>query len=287
MCKDNIFSSFTLCCGDRLVEFRRPAVLGILNATADSFFDGGRYRDEDMMVARAEQMVAEGVDIIDVGVVSSRPGALLLSPEVEAARLAKAVASVRRHCPQTLISVDTCFSLPARAAVEAGADIVNDISGGDYDDAMFQTVAELGVPYILMHHQGTPDSMQLNPRYDNVLQEVALYLSQRVDKLRLMGVRDIMIDPGFGFGKSLDHNYELMAQLSQFRALFPNEPLLVALSLTSMIYTLPNTPPDDGLPGTIALHAVELLKGAQLLRVHDVREARQTIDVISKLIDFE
>lgn len=286
MCKDNIFSSFTICCGERIVEFRRPAVLGILNATPDSFYDGGRYNDDDHLLARAEQMVAEGVDIIDIGVVSSRPGAQLLAPDEEAARLAPVVKLVRQHCPDVLISVDTCFSLPARAAVEVGADIVNDISGGDYDEAMFETVAELGVPYILMHHQGTPDRMQVAPHYDDLLQEVAFYLSQRVDRLRLMGVKDVIIDPGFGFGKSIDHNYELMAHLSQFRMLFPNEPLLVALSRKSMIYKLVNATPDDALAGTVALHAAALMKGAQLLRVHDVREARQTIDVISKMLSF-
>lgn len=287
MCANNIFSPFSLCCGGRVLDYDRPAVLGILNATPDSFYDGGRYDSDDRIVARAMEMVQEGVDIIDIGVVSSRPGARLLSPDEEAARLAPVVALVRRRCPDTVISADTCFALPARAAVEAGADIINDISGGDYDDAMFQTVADLGVPYILMHHQGTPATMQTAPRYDNLLQEVALYFSQRINKLRLLGVRDIIVDPGFGFGKTLDHNYQLMASLPQLRALFPHEPLLVALSRKSMIYKLLDTNPDEALAGTIALHAAALMKGAQLLRVHDVREARQTIDVISKMLHYE
>lgn len=276
------FQPFMINCHDSLVRYDHPAVMGILNVTADSFYDGGRYLSDKEYIARAVKMAEEGADIIDIGVVSTRPGAMLLEPEEEASRLSKVVEDVRRQLPQAVISVDTCFSLPARAAVEAGADIINDISGGGFDTEMFDTVAQLGTPYVLMHNLRTPDCMQNNPHYDNLLEEVTLFFSQRVDRLRRMGVKDIIIDPGFGFSKTLEHNYQLFSKLGQLRSLFPNEPLLVAISRKSMIYRLLDTTPDDALIGTTALHAAALLAGSQLLRVHDVRAAKQTIKVIEQ-----
>ena len=278
-----LFHSFTICCGGRILEFERPAVMGILNVTPDSFYDGGRHQTASEYLDRAGEIVSEGADIIDIGAVSTRPGAKLLAPSDEALILKRVVGDVRREFPQAVISVDTCFSLPARTAVEAGADIVNDISGGEFDVQMFPVVAELGVPYVLMHNKATPDRMQDNPQYDNILEEVTLFLSKRVDTLRRLGVRDIIIDPGFGFAKTLEHNYQLFARLPELKSLFPNEPLLVAVSRKSMIYKLLGTTPDEALTGTVALHAAALLSGAQLLRVHDVREARETISVIEKL----
>ena len=277
------FTPFSLRCGARLLTYERPALMGILNVTADSFYDGGRYLGEEQMLARAKQLHEEGTDIIDIGVVSTRPGAQLLSPDEEARRLAPAVAAVRRLLPEAVISVDTCFALPARAAVEAGADIINDIGGGALDEAMFDTVAALRTPYILMHNQGTPDHMQDHPHYDHLLREVALYFSQRLERLHDLGVHDVLIDPGFGFAKTLQHNYQLLAEVATLRRLFPNNPLLVALSRKSMIYKLLETTPDDALVGTTALHAAALLMGAQLLRVHDVRAAQQTITLIATL----
>ncbi|MBQ7062013.1 MAG: dihydropteroate synthase [Bacteroidales bacterium] len=277
------FTPFSLRCGDRLLSYDRPAVMGILNVTPDSFYDGGRYLGEEQMLARAQQLADEGADIIDLGVVSTRPGAQLLTPDEEAQRLAPAVAAVRRQLPDAILSVDTCFALPARAAVEAGADIINDISGGAFDPDMFATVAHLGTPYVLMHNLGTPDHMQDNPHYDNLLQEVVLQLSQRLEALHGLGVHDVIIDPGFGFAKTLEHNYQLLAQLPALRRLFPNQPLLVALSRKSMVYKALDTTPDDALIGTTALHAAALLGGAQLLRVHDVRAARQVITLIARL----
>lgn len=274
---------FSICCGGRLAVFDSPVVMGILNVTADSFYDGGRHLEVDDYVAHAVNMVADGADIIDIGVVSTRPGAQLLAPDEEARRLAGVVANVRRELPDTLLSVDTCFSLPARAAVEAGADIINDISGGAFDTEMFNTVAELGTPYILMHNLGTPDHMQDNPHYDDIFHDVVLFFSEKIARLRRLGVKDIVIDPGFGFSKTLQHNYQLFGYLGDLRQLFPNEPLLVALSRKSMIYKLLETTPDDALVGTTALHAAALLAGAQMLRVHDVKAAKQTIKVISEL----
>ncbi len=280
MCKDNIFSPFSIRCGKRILSFDRPALMGILNVTDDSFYDGGRYKSEDQIVDRVDTMLREGADIIDIGVVSSRPGALLLPPDVEASRLAPVVRLLRDRFPQAVLSVDTCFSLPAKAAVEAGADIINDISGGDFDKDMFQTVADLQVPYILMHNLATPDHMQDNPHYDDILQEVTLFLSERIHRLRLLGVADVIIDPGFGFAKTLDHNYQLFAQLPQLKELFPHTPLLVAVSRKSMIYKLLDSTPAEVLPGTTALHTAALMAGAQLLRVHDVAAARQAVEVV-------
>lgn len=257
--------------------------MGILNATPDSFYDGGRYLGAAAIESRARQIVEEGADIIDIGVVSSRPGALLLSPEEEAQRLVPVVEQVRQLYPEALISVDTCFSLPARMAVQAGADIINDISGGQFDEAMFDTVAQLQVPYILMHTQGTPDHMQDNPHYEDILQEVALYFSERVNKLHRLGVCDIILDPGFGFAKTLDDNYRLFNRLPQLQQLFPQLPLLVALSRKSMMYRLLDTTPQEVLPATLALDILAINQGAQLIRVHDVKEAVQSVNVWMKL----
>ncbi|MCR5192159.1 MAG: dihydropteroate synthase [Bacteroidales bacterium] len=276
-------------CGSRLLTYDRPVVMGILNATADSFYDGGRYGTEKQLLDHAEAMLEDGADIIDVGAVSTRPGAVLLSPEEEARRLSPLVAAIRRMAPDAVISVDTCFSLPARAAVEAGADIINDISGGAFDSDMFSVVASLSVPYILMHN---PLGTRENPSGRGVegecdLKSVVAELSQKNSQLHRMGVADVIIDPGFGFSKDLNQNYALMSRLGEMKRLFPNNPLLVALSRKSMIYRLLDTNPDDALVGTIALHAIALIQGAQMLRVHDVREARQTIDIIGKMMSLQ
>lgn len=291
MSENKSFTSFSICCGDRLVCYERPAVMGILNATPDSFYDGGRYIGEAQLVEHAVQMADEGADIIDIGVVSTRPGTQLLEPDEEAKRLAAAVSAVRRELPQAVISVDTCFSLPARAAVEAGADIVNDIGGGAFDPDMFPTVADLRTPYVLMHNPyGTatdPAGIAHLPADGpvDITADVVQRLSTLNARLHEMGVRDVIIDPGFGFSKNLDQNYRLLDRVGELRTLFPNNPLLVALSRKSMIYKLLGTAPDDALAGTVALHAAALRQGTQMLRVHDVRAARQTIDVIMKLTE--
>lgn len=286
MSKDTKFSPFSITCGKKIHTFNRPVVMGILNATPDSFYDGGHYVDPESVLARAEQIVAEGADILDLGVVSSRPGAQLLSPEKEADRLAPLVKLIRDRFPEMLLSVDTCFSLPARKAIEAGADIVNDISGGQFDDQMFATVADLQVPYILMHTQGTPDHMQDNPHYDNIVEEMAYYFSQRLESLYRLGVRDVILDPGFGFAKTLDHNYELFARLPELMSLFPQNPMLVALSRKSMIYRLLGETPQDAMPGTLVLDYHALLMGAQMVRVHDVKETVQTIKILEKVWNY-
>ena len=292
MSENKSFSPFTLCCGDRLLSYESPAVMGILNTTPDSFYDGGRYTEEKQIIERAVQMVAEGADIIDIGAVSTRPGAQLLTADEEATRLAAAVAVVRRELPDAVISVDTCFSLPARAAVESGADIINDISGGAFDPEMFQTVADMHTPYVLMHNPlgsvNDPAGIKNLPSgdADDITASAVLHLSRLNARLREMGVRDVIIDPGFGFSKNLSQNYLLLNRIGEFRTLFPNNPLLVALSRKSMIYRLLDTTPDDALVGTVALHAAALMAGAQLLRAHDVRATRQTIKIVSKLLNL-
>ena len=263
----------------RLTEFRRPAVMGILNVTDDSFYDGGRYRSEEAIVQRAQTIVAEGADIIDIGAASSRPGAVLPPREVEAERLAEAVRIVRNVLPEALISVDTCYSMPARAAIEAGADIVNDICGGEVDEAMFTTVAELQVPYILMHggkeHLAGIKQMEDGDPVD----QLTKFFSARLDKLYRLGVKDIWLDPGLGFAKSMEQNFELLDRLDEFTTLF-REPVLVGLSRKRMIYTTLGTTPDEALNGTVALDAIALDRGAAVIRVHDVKPAVETVKLL-------
>lgn len=279
MTKRQEFEPFSITVRGRLVTFRRPAVMGILNITPDSFYDGGRYGDAAAMLAQAQRLLAEGADIIDVGAASSRPGAELPPPEVEAQRLREAVSLIRSELPEAIVSVDTCYSLPARTAVEAGADIVNDISGGQFDEAMFRTVAELQVPYILMHNRGLPGVMQQMTGYDDIVGDLTRYFSERLDTLYRLGVKDVWIDPGFGFAKSVEENYELLHRLDELTALF-REPLLTALSRKSMIYKRLGTTPDEALTGTVALDAIALEKGSRLLRVHDPRPATETIRLL-------
>lgn len=274
------FTSFSITAQGRLVTYDRPAVMGILNVTPDSFYDGGRHNDPTALVDHARWLLAEGADIIDIGVVSSRPGAQLLPPETEAQRLTEAVKLVHSAFPEAILSVDTCYSLPARKAVEAGADIINDISGGQFDKEMFQVVANLQVPYILMHNRALPSEMQQHTGYDDIVDDLTKYFSQRLDTLYRLGVKDIWIDPGFGFAKTVEENYELLHRLDELTSQF-REPLLTALSRKSMIYKKLNTTPEEALNGTIALDAVALEKGSRLLRVHDPRPAVETIKILS------
>ncbi|MBR1550510.1 MAG: dihydropteroate synthase [Bacteroidales bacterium] len=277
--KQTEFLPFSITVRGRLVDFQRPAVMGILNITPDSFYDGGRYREADAMLAHARWLLAEGADIIDVGAASARPGAELPPPEVEAERLGAAVRLIRSELPEAIISVDTCYSLPARTAVEAGADIVNDISGGQFDEQMFPSVAALQVPYILMHNRALPSEMQQHTGYDDIVADLTRYFSERLDKLYRLGVKDVWLDPGFGFAKSLEENYELLHRLDELTSVF-REPLLTALSRKSMIYKRLNTTPDQALTGTVALDAIALEKGSRLLRVHDPRPAAETIRLL-------
>ena len=266
----------------QLIRLDQPVVMGILNLTPDSFYDGGRYQSEKDVLLRAEEILEQGGLIIDVGAISTRPGAAAVSTEEEISRLLPSVKAIRSHFPKVLLSVDSYRSeVITRVVGETGGCIVNDISGGMLDDKMFETVARLGIPYILMHMQGTPQTMQQNPSYQDVVKDILLELSEKVNTLKLMGVNDIIVDPGFGFGKNLEHNYELLNRLDSFR-LF-ELPLLVGLSRKTMIWKLLGIMPDASLNGTTVLNTLALMGGADILRVHDVREAVETIRLVSKL----
>lgn len=256
----------------KLLELREPQIMGILNVTPDSFYSDSRTPDEAHITDRVRQMMDEGADMIDIGGYSSRSGADDVTPEEEMDRLRRGLRIVRELYPEVPVSVDTFRADVARMCIEEeGADIINDISGGMMDRQMFRTVARLGVPYILMHMQGTPDTMQVAPHYDNLRREVMLYFAERIDRLCQMGAKDIIVDPGFGFGKTLEHNYELMNHLEDF-AVF-NLPLLVGISRKSMIYKLTGGTPQTSLNGTTVLNTISLVKGAHILRVHDVKAA--------------
>ena len=260
----------------QLLDLSIPQVMGILNVTPDSFYAGSRMQTEEDIAARARQIIDEGAAIIDIGAYSSRPNAEHISAEEEMNRLRTGLEILNRNHPEAIISVDTFRAdVAAQCVNEYGVAIINDIAAGEMDDRMFQTVAGLGVPYIMMHMQGTPQNMQKEPHYDNLIKDVFLYFARKVQQLRDLGVKDIILDPGFGFGKTLEHNYELMAHLEEFRIF--ELPLLVGVSRKSMIYKLLGGTPQD------SLDTVALMKGAHILRVHDVREAVEAVRIVEKL----
>lgn len=265
-----------------LLDLSVPCVMGILNITPDSFYAGSRMQTEAEIAVRAQQILDEGAGIIDVGAYSSRPNAENVSPHEEMERLRMGLEILRKTQPGAVISVDTFRADVARMCVEEyGVAIINDIAAGEMDTDMFRTVAELNVPYIMMHMQGTPQNMQKHPHYDNLLKEVFLYFAQKVQQLRDLGMKDIILDPGFGFGKTVEHNYELLAHLEEFRVF--ELPLLVGVSRKSMIYRLLGNIPQDALNGTTVLDTICLLKGADILRVHDVREAVETVKIVEAM----
>jgi dihydropteroate synthase len=272
----------SIMCGKNSISFDKPLVMGILNLTPDSFFDGGQYIDTDSILKRAKQIVAEGADIIDLGAYSTRPGAENIDVEEEWRRMKPALACIRKELPKTILSIDTFRSqLVKRAVNEFGDCIVNDISGGTLDDKMFETIAELQVPYIMMHIKGTPQSMQAQMDYKDLMGELLEFFKNRVKQLNDLGAKDIIIDPGFGFAKTLEHNYEIMAKLQEFDSL--NVPLLIGVSRKSMIYKLLGGEAKDSLNGTTALNMVALMGGANILRVHDVKEAVECVKLYNKM----
>ena len=264
-------------CGGTLLSLDKPRVMGILNVTPDSFYDGGKYTSDRAIMNQVERMLSEGADLIDVGGMSSRPGAVLIDEELEVKRVIPVIRSILTHFPNTLISVDTVRSSVAREAAAAGAVMINDISAGKFDAKMCSTVAELQLPYVLMHMQGSPEDMQHNPEYSQVTVEVLDFFIQKLGELRALGVKDVILDPGFGFGKTVAHNYQLLTNLSAFSML--DCPVLAGLSRKSMICKVLEVNPSKALNGTTALHMVALQNGARLLRVHDVKEARETISL--------
>ena len=266
----------------RLLDLSTPQVMGILNVTPDSIYSDSRMQTEKDIADRAQQIIDEGASIIDIGGYSSRPNAEHISAEEEMNRLRTGLEILNRNHPDAVISVDTFRAEVAEQCVkEYGVAMINDISAGEMDNRMFATVAELGVPYIMMHMQGTPQNMQNDPHYDNLMKEVFLYFATKVQQLRDLGVKDIILDPGFGFGKTLEHNYELMAHLDEFSVF--ELPLLVGVSRKSMIYKLVGGTPQDSLNGTTVLDTVALMKGAHILRVHDVREAVEAVRMTEKI----
>ena len=266
----------------RLMDLSEPQVMGILNVTPDSFYARSRSETEKDIIQRLYQIIDEGASIIDIGGYSSRPNAEHISVEEEMSRLRNGLEIIRKHHPDAVVSVDTFRADVAKMCVEEyGVAIINDISAGQMDEQMFPTIAKLGVPYIIMHMKGTPQDMQVSPKYDHFLKEIFYYFSEKVQKLKDLGVKDIIIDPGFGFGKTIEHNYELMNHLEEF-SLF-ELPLLVGVSRKSMIYKLLETTPEEALNGTTALHTIALLKGANILRVHDVKEAVESIKIVQKM----
>ena len=269
----------------QLMDLSTPQVMGILNVTPDSFYSNSRKQTEAEIAERAAQIVAEGGSIIDIGAYASRPNAEHISAEEEMDRLRKGLTVVRREQPDAVISVDTFRADVARMCVEEyGVAIINDIAAGEMDADMFRTVADLRVPYIIMHMQGTPQNMQLHPHYDHVVKEVMYYFSEKVARLRDLGARDIILDPGFGFGKTLDHNYELLAGMEELSSF--GLPVLVGVSRKSMIYKLLGGTPAEALNGTSVIDTLCLMKGADILRVHDVKEAVEAVRIVQKMNQF-
>jgi dihydropteroate synthase len=269
--------------GGKLLDLDTPKVMGILNITPDSFYRGSRYGTDEQILGAAEKMLREGADILDVGGYSSRPGAEHIPEDEEGRRVLKAIKLINRNFPEAIISVDTFRADIAReAVVECGARIINDISGGDADEKMFDSVASLSVPYILMHMQGVPGTMQDNPMYEDVVSDILKWFGERIFRLRSAGLKDIIIDPGFGFGKTTDHNFEILRRLGDFS--IAGLPLLVGVSRKGMIWKTLDISADQALNGTSALNAIAIYSGADILRVHDVKEAVQVVKLIKTVV---
>lgn len=273
---------FTLNCKGRLLVVDKPLVMGIINTTPDSFYTGSRSTATDEILIQAERMIKEGAAIIDIGGQSSRPGSTMIGPEEELRRVIPAVNEISKLFPEIIISIDTFYSSVAAEAISAGASIVNDISAGAIDAQMIDTVAGLNVPYVLMHMQGTPLTMQQNPVYEDVTKEILDFFILKTEKLKNAGIKDIIVDPGFGFGKTAEHNFELLRNLEVFKIL--NFPLLLGVSRKSMINKTLDITADEALNGTTVLNTVGLLKGASILRVHDVKEAVEAVKLVSCLL---
>lgn len=272
-----IFPQQTINCGGRLLDLSTPRVMGVINVTPDSFYAQSRKSHLNDIIEQAESMLNEGVDILDIGGMSSRPGAAIVSSEEEYKRVIPPIEALRTAFPEAIISIDTVHSGIAKAAVIAGASMVNDISAGKIDPQMYDTVASLNVPYVLMHMRGKPKNMQRDLSYHQVVQDILDFLIAEIAILREKGIKDIIIDPGFGFGKSVEQNYELLKGLHLFKIL--EVPLLVGLSRKSMIYKLLNTTPGEALNGTSVAHLYALQGGARILRTHDVRAAKEVITI--------
>lgn len=264
-----------------MIDLSEPIIMGVLNVTPDSFFDGGKYENVKALLEQVEKMISAGAIIIDVGGMSSRPGAEIIKVKEELNRVIPVIEQIKKQFPAVIISIDTVRSEVARQSVAVGASIINDISAGSIDDQMFKTVAELNIPYILMHMQGKPENMQQEPDYQDVTKTVLNFFIEKIGELRALGVKDIILDPGFGFGKTIQHNYHLLQKFTIFKIL--DLPLLAGLSRKSMIYKVLDSTPQEALNGTTVLNTLALERGAKILRVHDVKEAKETITLWKQL----
>ena len=264
-----------------LIDLSHPIIMGILNITPDSFYDGGFYNSEKKIIAQVKKMINDGASIIDIGGYSSRPGAEDISVESELSRVLTVIKAIRHKFPETLISIDTFRSEVAKKAVKAGADIINDISGGSLDKKMFNTVSELNVPYIIMHMKGNPRNMIKKTKYEDVLKEIIRYFSKKIHLATKAGIKDIIIDPGFGFAKNVEQNFNILNNLDYLKYL--DKPILIGVSRKSMIYKTLEVTPKDALNGSTVLHTISLLKGAKIIRTHDVKEANEAIKLVSQL----
>jgi len=276
-----LFPHITLNCKGQLLNLEDPVVMGILNVTPDSFFDGGKYQQVPSILRQVEKMLKEGAKIIDIGGMSSRPGAAIIDENEELKRVIEPISAIHKAFPDAIISIDTIRSKVAKEAVAAGASIVNDISAGKLDEHFYPTVADLEVPYILMHMQGKPENMQEQPKYSDITLEVLDFFIKEVGKLRALGIKDIILDPGFGFGKTISHNYQLLNKVHTFQIL--DLPILAGISRKSMIHKFLNITPKTSLNGTTALNMIALQQGAKILRVHDVKEAVETVKLYLQL----
>jgi len=272
-------------CGGRLVNTDKALVMGILNITQDSFFDGGKHHSVELALAQTEKMLSEGATFIDVGAQSTRPGADMIGEEAELKAAIPAIEAIIKHFPDALISIDTFRAKVADEAIQAGAVIINDVSAGDDDEAMFDIVIKHKVPYIMMHKQGNSKTMQHNPSYNDVVLDIINYFIPKVEYLKANGVADIIIDPGFGFGKTMEHNYDLLNRLDRFKIF--ELPILVGMSRKKMIQHVTKTEANGALNGTTAANTIALMKGANILRVHDVKEAVEAVNVYREMVDVK
>lgn len=276
-----LFNKNSINCSGNLISLVQPSVMGILNITPDSFFELSRMGSDKDLLVQAEKMIVAGAAFLDIGGQSTRPGATLVGVEEELNRVIPAITTINKHFPDAIMSIDTFYAKVAQEAVAAGAKIVNDISAGEADDEMFPLIGKLGVPYVMMHKKGLPSNMQDNPVYENIVLEIIDYFSAKIEKLNALGVADVILDPGFGFGKTLQNNYQVLQNLDRFK-LF-ELPLLVGVSRKSMIQKVLGLNASESLNGTTALHMIALERGAKILRVHDVKEAVECVKLFQSL----
>jgi len=268
-------------CKGELIDLSIPKVMGILNVTPNSFFDGGKYKNEEEIVSQVDKMLSEGATFIDIGAYSSKPSAEFVTEQEEIDRIVPAIELILKHFPKTLLSIDTFRAKVAKASIESGAAIINDIAAGELDDKMFDVIADYNVPYIMMHMRGNPQTMQSMTQYEDIVKEMLFYFSEKVKKARSFGINDLILDPGFGFAKTTDQNYEVLQKMELFNLL--ELPVLAGVSRKSMIYKTLNNTAQEALNGTTVLNTIALTKGAKILRVHDVKEAMECVTLFGKI----